>query len=118
MRAVFIYDFSTIFHILEVDIIRTLVDTKTLGLGGFTINDIKIIWLTDRLEETKLMHFGLVHDSPKELFLKWQMKNLSQELDRLIFNQLEHIPHYFLQFPARLEIRGNDLYVSFNVFHE
>ena len=113
-EMIIIYDLGDVLFQLEMEVIRFLVDTKTLGLNGYTVNDLKLAWVEERLEEMLLVTLNQ-HNYRVNLETRIRLKELGAHLDSPLYNTIR-IPNncygYFAT-PAKLEIRGNDLYIRF-----
>ena len=91
-EMIIIYDLADVFYRLEIDVIRFLVDSNTLGLNGYTVNDLKLAWVEDRLEEMRLLTLNQV-TFRVDFATRIRLRELSRDLDRHLCRVVE-IPNH------------------------
>lgn len=114
MKETYIFDLSEILILLEIEVIRHVVNLDTMPQTKRTVQVLKEAWLMDRLEEMQLVSFHSFQKSKVDLETMCRIKNLANytKLDQYLYRAVQ-LPAACSSMIAQLETRYNDVYIYF-----
>lgn len=110
MTTTLIYHLPNVLIPLEVEVIRAVVDLKSMPITRSTVQRLKTAWLEDRMEEMLMMFFHANNVKSLDAETFYRIKNLLHELDPPLYNGIL-IPEQFRCKYATVEIRYDDVYL-------